>query len=365
MSKIQVSSPVLSGNELRYVKDCIKTNWISSGKYLELLEKQFAKFCQVLHASSCSNGTSALHLALLALGVNSNDEVLVPDLTYVSTANAVSYTGAKPVFVDVDKDTWTIDPKKIEEKITKKTKAIIPVHLFGHPADMDVINKIARKYKLSVIEDACQAHGSTYKGKKIGSLSDVGCFSFSGAKVITSGEGGMLVSKNAAIIKKAIDIRSNCTSKTRRFYHNEIGHNYRLTNIQAAIGLAQLENVDEKLKKKISNARLYNELLKDLEIIQLPTEKPWAKNTYWLYSIVLKKSNLRDKMIIYLDKKGIETRPFFYPLHKLPMYLTKEKFPVAEYLGRNGISLPSSASLTQKEIRLIASEIRKFLKNHA
>lgn len=365
MNAIQVSSPILSGNELLYVKDCIKTNWIASGKYLSLFEKKFAKFCQTSYSASCSNGTAALHLALLSLGVGKNDEVIVPDLTYVSTANAVCYTGAKPVFVDVDRDTWTIDPEKIEEKITKKTKAIIPVHLFGHPADMDAINKIAKKYNIFVIEDACQAHGSTYKNKKTGSLSDIGCFSFSGAKVITSGEGGMVVSNNKKLIEKTIDIKTNYTSKIRNFYHSEIGHNYRFTNIQAAIGLAQLEDVEQNLKKKIKNAKLYNELLGNIDIIQLPAEKKWAKNTYWLYSIVLKKINLRDKLIHYLDKKNIETRPFFYSLHNLPMYLAKEKFPVSEYLSENGISLPSGAGLTQKEIEYIASEIRKFVKNHA
>lgn len=361
MKKIFLSEPLLRGNEIKYLNDCIKTNWIATGKYVKLFEEGFANFCNVPYSTTTANGTSALDAAILALGIGEGDEIIVSDLSYVSSANAIAHTGAKPIFVDVDKETWTIDSKKIEEKITKKTKAIIVVHLFGHPADMDEINRIARKYKLFVIEDACQAHGSLYKNKKTGSLGSVGCFSFSGAKVITTGEGGMVVSKSKKIVDNVNNIKTNYTSKKHKFYHTKVGHNFKLTNLQAAVGLAQLEKINELVSIKVKNANLYTKYLKDLEkFIQLPIEKPWAKNTYWLYSIIVKTPNLRDKLMQFLNKQGIETRPFFVSFHKLPMYKTNEKFPVSTYLSQNGVCLPSAVTLRKKDIEFISSQIKKF-----
>ncbi len=365
MNKIPVADPVFNGNEIKYLTECINASWVSSGKFVKILEEKFAIFCDTKYGSATSNGTTALHLLLVALGIKKGDEVLVPDLTYVASANAVSYTGAKPVFVDVDKEIWTMDPGRIEEKVTKKTKAILVVHLYGHPADMDKINKIARKYKLVVIEDACQVHGALYKGKKAGSLSKAACFSFSGAKIITTGEGGMIVTSDKALLNRINDIKSNFTSKKKNFYHSDIGYNYRMTNLQGAVGVAQLEKIESKLKTKIKNAKLYTKLLKDVDLLQLPVEKPWAKNTYWFYSVVLKKNGMRNKLAEYLKSKGIETRPFFVPMHELPMYKTNEKFVNTQYLAANGISLPSGLSLKPEQIKYISSEIKKFIKKNA
>ncbi|MCL5432983.1 MAG: DegT/DnrJ/EryC1/StrS family aminotransferase [Patescibacteria group bacterium] len=365
MRKIAVTQPLFSGKEVEYVTDCIKSTWVSSGKYIELFEKKFATFCNTSYASTCSSGTTALHLVFLALKIKKNDEVIIPDLTYVSTANVIKYVGARPILVDVDRNIWTINPKKIEAKITKNTKAIVAVHLYGHPADMDSINLIAKKHNLIVIEDACEAHGALYNGKKVGSLSKVGCFSFSGAKIITTGEGGMIVSKDKDLMMRIESIRSNFIAKSRHFFHSDVGYPYRFTNIQAALGLAQLEKITTLMNIKIKNARIYNTLFKDEEVIQLPPQKSWAKNIFWLYSIVLKKSGLRDKLIYHLEEKGIQTRPFFVPIHKLPMYKNREKFPNSDFLSENGISLPSGLTLDSRDIERICNEVKIFLKTHA
>jgi len=364
MEYIPVAHPLFLGNEIKYLNDCIETSWVSSGKYVERFEKQFAKFCQVTNASSASSGTTALHLLLLALEIKKGDEVIVPDLTYVSTANVVRYVGATPIFADVDENIWTLDPNKLESKISKRTKAIIVVHLYGHPADMDIINDIAKKHKLLVIEDACQAHGAEYKSKRVGSLSKAGCFSFSGAKTITTGEGGMIVSKDKSLIEKTRVINSNYVSRKRNFFHSDIGYNFRFTNIQAALGLAQLERIDKMLITKIRNAKLYSSFLGDEELIQLPQQKPWAKNVFWLYSIVLKKAGLRDKLRNYLAERNIETRPFFVPMHKLPMYKQLGNFHNSNFLSENGISLPSGLTLTSENIEHVSSTVKKFLKSY-
>lgn len=364
MKKIPVSQPYFFGNEINYVTESVKSTWVRSGKYIDLFEEKFARFCDVSYATSTSSGTTALHLLMLAMDIKSGDEVIVPDLTYVASANTVSYVGAKPVFVDVDKDIWAISPEKIEEKITKKTKAIMVVHLYGHPADMDSINAIADKYKIPVIEDACQAHGALYKGKKVGSLSKAACFSFSGAKIITTGEGGMIVTNNKKIIQNARNINNDYMNDNRKFFHSNIGYNFRLTNLQAGLGLAQLENINNLLDMKIKNAKIYSSLLKDLPLLQLPPQKPWAKNVFWLYSIVLKKNNLKNKLMNYMNSKGVETRPFFVPMHKLPMYKQTGKFPNTDYLSENGLSFPSGVNIKKDEIEYICSEIKKFIKNN-
>lgn len=365
MKKIPVSQPFFFGNEIEYVTESVKSTWVRSGKYLDLFEKKFAKFCDTSYASAASSGTTALHLLLLSLNIKKDDEVIVPDLTYVATANTVTYNGAKPIFVDVERDIWAISPEKIEENITKKTKAIVVVHLYGHPAEMDSINNIAYKYKIPVIEDACQAHGALYKDKKVGSLSKAACFSFSGAKLITTGEGGMITTSDKNLIQRVIEINNDFMSKKRKFYHSDIGYNYRLTNLQAALGLAQLENINKLLDMKIKNAGIYTSLLKDESIIQLPLQKTWAKNVFWLYSVVLKKKRLRNKLMSYLDGKGIETRPFFVPIHRLPMYKQTGNFSNTDYLSENGLSLPSGANLKQSEIEYICSEVKKFIKKNA
>lgn len=362
---IPVAEPNLQGNELKYVKDCIETGWISSiGGYVKKFEEGFSKYCGTKYGVAVANGTVALHLALEALGIKKGDEVIIPALTFVATANAVKYTGAKPVFIDSEPRTWNINPAKIEEKITPRTRAIIPVHLYGHPCDMGSIKEIAEKHNLSIIEDAAEAHGAEYKGKKVGSLSAISCFSFYGNKILTAGEGGMCLTDDERLAEKIGQLKDHGMSKERRYYHPQLGYNYRLTNIQAAIGLAQLEKIEKTIETKRKNAKLYNSLLKDVKGITLPIEEPWAKNVYWMYSILVEKNYKlkRDELMTKLKNEGIDTRPFFIPLHKMP-YLDKGlKLPVAENLSEKGMNLPSSTKLTKEQIMLIAENIQNLNK---
>jgi len=313
----------------------------------------------VKHGVSCSNGTLALHLALMALGIKPGDEVIVPTLTFVASGNAVVYCGAKPVFVDCDKRTWNIDTNKIEEKTTKKTKAIMPVHLYGHACDMDKIKDIAKKYKLFVIEDAAEAHGAEYRGEKVGGIGDVGCFSFYGNKILTTGEGGMCITNNKKLADRMRFLKDHAMDYSKRYWHPEVGYNYRMTNVQAAIGLAQLEKIDKTIKIKRDNAKLYNSLLKDVAGVTLPVEEGYAKNVYWMYSIILDKpyALTRNELMAQLTKNNIESRPFFYPMHTMPSHKTKQKLPVSEYLSKHGINLPSSVKLKRGDIKRICDVI--------
>ena len=359
---IPVYEPRLSGKEKEYVLDCLETNWISSiGKYIAKFEDKFSKFCGRKYGVATSNGTSALQLALLVMGIGPGDEVIVPDLTFVASANAVTYTGAKPVFVDVEEETWTIDPGNIRKKINPRTKAIMVVHLYGHPANMDLLRALARQHKLLLIEDAAEAHGALYKGRKIGSLSDLACFSFYGNKIITTGEGGMVVTNSASLAQKARFLRDHGMSRRRRYWHTAIGYNFRLTNIQAAIGLAQLEKIGETISLKRKIARLYNQYLTGIKGLTLPKEASWAKNVYWMYSVLVNPAFgiSRDELGTKLKKSGIDTRPFFVPLHKLPPYRDFKNYPVAEKLSKKGLNLPSSPALTKAEIKYISEKIKK------
>ena len=360
---IPIAEPFLDDNELDNVIDCIKSTWISSkGEYIAKFEQKFSKYCGCKYGISCSNGTTSLHLALAALGIGKGDEVIVPTLTFIATANAVSYTGAKPVFVDSEIKTWNIDTDKIKEKITSKTKTIIPVHLYGHPCDMDPILEIADKYDLHIIEDAAEAHGAEYKSKKTGSLGDVGSFSFYGNKIITTGEGGMLVTNNEEFAEKASMLRDHGMSKEKKYWHENIGFNYRMTNIQAAIGLAQLDKIDKIIDIKRKNAKLYTSLLKDIDGVTLPQEAKWTKNVYWMYSIIINEDlNKRNKLISWLETNQIDSRQFFHPIHIMPPYKCNERFPIAEKLSKNGINLPSSPTLKKTEIKVIVEKIREFM----
>jgi perosamine synthetase len=366
---IPVCEPTITGNELKYVTDCIQTNWISShGKYIEQFEEAFAKFCDTKYAVSCCNGTTALHLALESLGIGKGDEVIIPTFTMVATCNAVIYSGAKPVLVDSELETWNIDINKIEDKITDKTKAIMPVHTYGHPVDMEPLLKIAKKHNLFVIEDAAEAHGAEYKGQKAGSLGDIGCFSFYANKIITTGEGGMITTNNKELANKVKSLRNHAFGEPR-FLHKELGFNYRITNIQAAIGVAQIEIADQLVSARINNAKIYNSLLKGVSGITLPPEKEWAKNVYWMYGILIDKdefgvdaTTLRKKLF----EKGIDTRQFFIPMHKQPVYTgNDERFPdvnvdcpISEKLCDEGFYLPSSSSLTMEQIKSICDTIK-------
>lgn len=358
---IPVAEPELKGKELEYVVRCIETGWVSSmGEFVEKFEEEFAKFCQAKYAVSTANGTVALHLALAGLGIGPKDEVIVPSLTFVATANAVVYTGAKPVFADSEAETWNIDPAEIEKKITKRTRAIIPVHLYGHPANMGPIIELAGKYNLYVIEDAAEAHGAEYKERKVGGIGKVGCFSFYGNKIITTGEGGMVVTNDKKLAERMRFLKDHAMSKERRYYHPEIGFNYRLTNIQAALGVAQLERVDNFIERKRKIASYYNELLTGTPGIVLPPEENWAKNVYWMYSVLVTENSklTRDELAKRLKEQGIDSRPFFYPIHKMPPYDKGERLPVAERLSQQGINLPSSVKLSRTDVERVAEAIK-------
>lgn len=361
---IPVAAPALVGNEMAYVKDCLETSWISSnGEYIRRFEQAFAQACGVSHALSCANGTVALHLALLALGVGPGDEVLVPTLTYVATANAVMYCEARPVFLDCEPETWNLDVEKVEAAITSRTRGVIVVHLYGHPCDMDPILEIAQRHGLWVVEDAAEAFGAEYRGRPAGSLGDIATFSFYGNKILTTGEGGMVTTQDDRLAGRVRQFKSQGMDPQRRYWFPVVGYNYRMTNIEAAIGLAQLEKADWHIERRRENARWYQELLGDDPRLSLPVEKPWAKNVYWMSSIVLKDEFPleRDVVMQRLAQAGVETRPFFYPLHTLPMYAplcAGAVFPAAERLGARGMNLPSSANLSREDVEYVCTQIR-------
>ena len=361
---IPVAETVLDGNEKKYVLDCLETGWISgSGKYVDNFEWQFAAFCGVEHAVAVASGTAGLHLALLALGVGPGDEVIVPDLTYVASANAVTYCGAKPVLADVDSANWTLDPEDVARKISPATKAVMPVHLYGHPADIDPILELARAHNLYVIEDAAEAHGAEYKGRRVGSLSDIGVFSFFGNKIITTGEGGMLTTDDEKLAEKIRLLKGQGMDPARRYWFPIVGYNYRMTNIQAAIGLAQLERIDWFIEKKREVAALYDEALRSLPV-STPHEADWARSVYWLYSVCLPEEFDRDKVMAQLLEQGIETRPFFHPMHHLPPYYQRDgdsTLPITTSLAARGINLPSSALLSEEDISFIAHALQSCL----
>lgn len=360
---IPVAEPLFQGNELKYLADCISTGWISSvGKYVKQFEEGFAAYIGCKYGVAVHTGTAALHLALAALGIGHGDEVIIPTLTFAATANAVLYTGAKPILVDVEEDTWNIDPQVIEDQVSENTKAIIPVHLYGHPCDLDKVLDIAQNHNLAVIEDAAEAHGAEYKGKKVGGAGTVGCFSFFGNKIITTGEGGVCLCNDAVVAEKIAKLRDHGMTKDKKYWHDEVGFNYRMTNLQAAVGVAQLERIDWFLARKRKNAELYNHYLSDVVGLILPTEKEWAKSVFWMYSILLRKDYYqisRDNLIASLKKEGIESRPVFYPLHKMPPYKQNGSFTNAELISSSGLSLPSSVTLQDEDIQYVCETIRK------
>ncbi len=367
---IQVCEPTLWGNELKYVTEAVQTGWISSaGKFITEFEQKFAEYCGVKYGVSCCNGTKALHLAVEALGIGQGDEVILPTFTMIGSCNAIIYAGAKPVFVDSQLEDWNLNPEKIEEKITARTKAIMVVHTYGHPVDMDKVMAIAKKHHLYVIEDAAEAHGAEYHGRKIGSLGDIACFSFYANKIITTGEGGMVVTNNEQLAEKVKSLRNHCFGHPR-FLHHELGYNYRLTNVQAAIGLAQLEKIDDYVEARRKNAQLYNKLLQDVPGIRTPPEMSWAKNVYWMYGVLVENEfgMSMPQLMEELKQRGIDTRTFFIGMHKQPVYKKEDsrfpdltgEYPVAEELERKGFYLPSSSNLTEEQINFIVNSIKEI-----
>lgn len=367
---IPVCEPYLTGNELKYVADCIKTNWISSqGKYIGEFEQGFARYCGSKYGVATTSGTTALHLALAALNIGRGDEVIVPSFTMIAPVFAILYTGARPVLVDCEPETWNMDVAQIERKITRNTKAILPVHIYGHPCDMDPLLEIAEKHDLYVIEDAAEAHGAEYKGRKVGGIGDMGCFSFYANKIITTGEGGMIVTGRAELAERARRLKDQAYSPEKRFLHTDLGFNYRMTNIQAALGLAQLERIEELVERRRTNARLYRELLKGVEGIGHPPQREWAKSVYWMYGILIDDGfgMSRDELQVKLKESGIDTRAFFIPMHQQPAFLSlglfaKESYPVSEDISRRGMYLPSGSGLKREEIEQVCTALRRIRK---
>jgi len=357
-----VAEPDVGEKEWQYVSECLLTGWISSaGGFVSRFEEAFAEFCGVQHAISTSSGTTALHLALLACGIGPGDEVIVPTLSFIATANAVVYTGATPVFADSEPATWNIDPVSVEALVTPRTRAVIAVHLYGHPADMAGLQKIASCHGIRLIEDAAEAHGALYRGRRVGAVGDLGVFSFFGNKIVTTGEGGMVVTDDPEYADRIRLLRDHGMDPGRRYHHRVLGFNYRLTNMQAAVGLAQVEKIETILLRKRQNARAYAEVLRDVSGLTLPPEETWAENVYWLYSILVDKEKFgmsRDMLMASLQEQGIETRPFFFPIHRQPVYGRTETLPVAEQLAACGLSLPSSSRLTPGDVNEIARQVK-------
>ena len=362
--QIPIVEPVLEGKELEYVMDCVSTGWISSqGKYVKRFEQEFANYTGADFALSVSNGTVALHLALVALGIGFEDEVIVPDLTFASPLNAVLYVGAKPVILDINPNTACLNVELIEGAITEKTKAIIPVHLYGHPTDMNPLMEIAKKYNLKVIEDCAEAVGSYYHGQHVGCFGDAATFSFFGNKTITTGEGGMVMFKEKTVFEKAQLLRDHGMSKEKRYWHEEVGFNYRLTNLQAAVGVAQLERADHFVSQKRWMAKIYTEGLRNSQLFLLPGEYGDVVNSYWLYTIYLRNPSeeTRDSILDQLKNFGIQARPVFYSMHRMPPYqkyaLCSSQYNHSLSLSKGGISLPSSASVTLDEINRVCDAL--------
>jgi len=368
---IPVCEPFLGGNELEYITDAVSTGWISSsGTYLQKFEKAFAEYCGVQFGVGVCNGTVALHIALAALGIGKGDEVIIPNFTMIASAFAVCYTGAKPVFIEADKETWNIDVNRIEEKITPETKAIMPVHIFGNMCNMDAIKKIAQKNNLFILEDAAEAHGSEYKGKKSGSFSDIAAFSFYANKNITTGEGGMVITNNEELYKKAKYYKNLCfpVDGPRNYLHDYIGFNYRMSNLHAAIGLAQTEKADYYRDLRIKNNQYYKKYLSGCDGIQFQKDEENSLNCNWMNAIIIqpeKYGKTRDDLISFLKENDIETRLLFNGMHKQKALADygcdcKAEYPVTDWLSENGFYLPSGSGLTEPDIARICELIVSF-----
>lgn len=360
--KYPVYAPYLNGHEKALVMDCLDSTWISSkGKYVGQFEESFGSWLGARHAITVSNGTVALHVALAALGIGPGDEVLVPTLTYIASANAVKYTGADVVFVDSERAYWQIDIKDAERKITSRTKAIMVVHLYGQATDMDAVMALAKKHSLFVIEDCAEAIGTRFDGTHVGTIGDVGCFSFFGNKTITTGEGGMVVTNNTELDRKIRHLRSQGVSSEREYWHDAIAFNYRMTNIAAAIGCAQMESIDDLIAKKQQIAEWYRQGLAGLPV-QVHAVHPRTLHSYWMVSILVDDAGDRDALRAALLSDGIETRPLFYPVHQMSMYAAPgQHFPVADEVASRGINLPSYPALMRDDVTFICERVRDFL----
>ena len=365
--RFPIMEPYLGGNELAYVTECVETNWISSqGKFVDQFENAISTYVGAPYAVAVSNGTVALHLALEAFEIGQGDEVIVPDLTFAASVNSILHAGATPVLVDICEDTWSIDPTAIEDAITEDTKAIMPVHLYGQPCDMDRISAIAKKYDLRVIEDAAEAIGSTHRGEPVGAIGDAGCFSFFGNKTVTTGEGGIVLFKDEQVYQRAVQLRDHGMSPSKRYWHEYVGYNYRMTNLQAAVGVAQMERIDEIIERKIEIGELYKKNLNTVDGITLPVEIDDRTNTHWLFTALIDKEFgiNRHELIGKMKQNGIDLRPVFYPLHEMPVYKEygRGSYDQATKIAYHGISFPSSLTLSDKDIEEISNVFKSVVR---
>ncbi|PWR70692.1 DegT/DnrJ/EryC1/StrS family aminotransferase [Methanospirillum lacunae] len=374
---IPVSEPFLCGKELENITDCIKSGWISSaGKYIDQFEEQWATYCNRQYGIAVSNGTTALDVAVHCLGLKPGDEVIMPTFTIISCALAIVNNNGTPVLVDSDPKLWTMDVDHVAEKITSKTKAIMPVHIYGHPVDMDPLLDLAEDHNLAIIEDAAEAHGAEYQTqchssntwRRCGSFGTFSCFSFYANKLITTGEGGMVLTDDEVLAKKARAYLNLYFQPPRRFYHESLGNNFRLTNIQAALGVAQIERMDDIITKKRWMAQEYSHQLEELSGLQLPIEEQWAKSVYWMYAFVLSEETGMDntEFSLRLLEKGIETRPFFIGMHEQPVFqkmglFKDEKYPIAERIAGQGLYLPSGLTITSEQIATVSNAVKEIL----
>lgn len=351
-----VAEPNLKGNEFNYLCDAFLSTWISStGEYINRFEKGFSDYCGTKHGIAVSNGTVAIHLALLALNIGEGDEVIIPDLTFAATINSVLHARATPVIVDVEEDSWCIDPVEIEKAITPKTKAIIPVHVYGQPCDMDKIMALAKKHKLKVIEDAAEAHGAEYKGKKVGSFGDIACFSFFANKIITTGEGGMCLTNDDLLNDRIRVLRDHGMNKQKKYWHDEVGYNYRMTNLQAAIGCGQLERIDQILESRNEIENKYKSILEEEKMITFQNELKNQKKVVWMVSVLSQKKN---EIMHLLKESNLDARPFFYPLSSMPLYAKyAHKMSVSISLSERGFNLPTIENIDWPKLKDIFCKV--------
>lgn len=366
MNRISIANPVFNGNEKKYLMECIDTGWVSAnGRFIKEFEQKFAEYCGTKYAIACCNGTVTLHLIMLGLGIQPGDEVIMPTLTYIATANAVRYCGATPVFVDSEEGTFNMDPKKLEEKITDRTKAIMPVHLYGLAANMEAIMEIADRHGIPVIEDAAEAHGAEIHGKRVGSFGLASSFSFFGNKIITCGEGGAIVTNDEKLYERMKLLKGQAVSPEKRYWHVDVGYNYRMTNMQAAIGLGQLENIDWHIAQRKRVADLYQKYLGGFEkYVKLQEVPEGFKSVYWMSNVVLQDAveKERDDVMKEMEACNIEMRPVFYPMHIMPPYYDADaSYPVAEKIAARGISLPSHAMLQEEDVKYVCDCLKKII----
>ncbi|RPI74891.1 MAG: DegT/DnrJ/EryC1/StrS family aminotransferase [Desulfobacteraceae bacterium] len=366
---IPVAAPLITDRDRAQVNEALLSGWISSsGKYLDLFEERWAAYCGMPHGIAVSNGSAALDLAVALLHLKPGDEVILPAFTIISPVQSVLRAGGIPVLVDSDPRSWQMNAGHIESRITPRTKAILVVHIYGHPADMDPILDIARRHDLIVIEDAAEVHGAEYKGRRCGGLGHISTFSFYANKLVTTGEGGMVLVRSPEQAEQARSLRNLCFQKEKRFLHRELGYNFRLTNLQAALGVSQIDRIDQIVIRKREIASAYNRLLKDVPGIHLPAEEPWAKNVYWVFGLVLEeKTGLTAAQLAErLAEREVETRPFFLGMHEQPVFQNRglfrgERYPVAERLARQGLYIPSGLALSDHQIRQVADAVRESL----